>query len=111
MCCRNAAARANTNMDRAPIANRRRVGWLHDDHGNLFTLQRTLPHGQRGRRHDIAVGFHVGRLPEQFIGDRQRTDGAVVLNAYENESGLIVTGQIVGKRTDGFADFGGVGAG
>ena len=57
LCCSDALAWTNTDIDSTSKSNRWRIGGLYRDHSNFLALQHPPFNVQRGRRHNISIGF------------------------------------------------------
>ncbi len=97
-------ARPPTHMDATLVACRRRIAGPDGDHGHFATLQLTLLHQQGRRRHDVAVGFDVCQLSQQFVADGKTRHGcALVVHANQHHAGFTMARQIVGEGANRFA--------
>ena len=100
--------RPHADPDSSPMAHRRRVRrhYGHDCDGN--PEQHVPVHGQRRRRHDVAVRLHVGELQQQCVGDLQAHGRPGVVRSHEHDAGALVVRQIVGERADRLPDPAGI---
>ena len=90
-------ARAGSHPDAALVFYRRHIRGHNGDHGHLRAFKFAFLNAKHGQRQDIAVGFHVRERQQQLFGNRQPAGLAVVPGADEQDAGLIVAGQVVGK--------------
>ena len=66
------------------------------------SLEDALAHGHRRKRQDVAVRLHVGERAKHFVGDFHAGNVTVVTYSNHYDARLAGTGQVVGKRADGF---------
>ncbi len=100
---RHGPARTVADVDRAPVAHRRRVGREDGHDGDVVASIPALLAQDRRRRHDVPVAAHVGQRAQHPIGDGAAGRGAVVPQPDDRDARAARTRKIVGEGADCFA--------
>ena len=79
---------------------------MHGNHSDLVSGQYLIADRQRRRRHDVAVGLDVGKLAQEWVGDRQPDRPAGVIRPHEHDAGPLVVGEVIGERAYRLPDAG-----
>ena len=93
--------RSDPNPDPPLIAHRWCISRPNRHDGQRRTFENSTFHRQCRGRHGPAIRFHIGKGLQQFVGNLDVGNAAVVIGSDKHDTWLTVVGQVIGEGTHG----------